>query len=64
MNNIPGVHVCSLDDMHPYACARETEAEMKELGKCIHCEGKFIAGVHEPKKCWLCCQGDPDEVNK
>lgn len=43
---------CTLSDMHPYECG----------GDCEHCR-KEETENHIPKKCWLCCDGNPEEVN-
>lgn len=48
------MNICMADDMHPYECSRP--------GKCIHCDKKSVDG-HEPKSCWLCCNGDPELIN-
>ena len=47
---IPGIgFVCTSDDMHPYECQKG----------CIHCS-QTETETHKPKRCWLCCDGDPD----
>lgn len=38
------IHVCTSQDMHPYAC---------EGSPCIHCEGK-VTDTHDPNTCALC----------
>jgi len=43
------LHVCYASDLHPYECG----------GKCIHCQAKRLKG-HNPRRCWLCWDGDPD----
>lgn len=46
---IPGIgFVCTDSDMHPYECGQG----------CIHCS-QTKTDNHNPKKCWLCCDGDP-----
>ncbi len=45
------VHVCYSSDMHPYNCDGP--------GKCHHCDTKKFEG-HDPRRCWLCWDGDPD----
>lgn len=47
------MNICTSDDFHPYECKYQT---------CIHCN-KIKSENHEPKQCWLCCNGDP-ELNK
>lgn len=37
-------------DLHPYEC---------DPDKCIHCKG-VVNEKHDPKRCWLCCDGNPD----
>jgi hypothetical protein len=45
------IHVCYASDMHPYNCDGP--------GKCIHCD-ETKTERHDPKRCWLCHDGDPD----
>ena len=47
------VFICTSESMHPYEC---------ETG-CRHCSKTPFEG-HDPKRCWLCCDGDPNAVNQ
>ena len=44
--------LCGQDLFHPYECNHDET--------CPHCTSATFEG-HDPKKCWLCCDGDPDE---
>lgn len=49
MDEKASVHICTKDDMHPYACEPFDEKDKP----CIHCERKVFEG-HNPDKCALC----------
>lgn len=53
MGVIPGGFACTSEDMHPYECGPG----------CRHCS-KIAYQGHEPSKCWLCCDGDPNLPEK
>jgi hypothetical protein len=41
---------CTAEDMHPYECEPVT---------CRHCNATKTED-HDPRRCWLCWDGDPD----
>ena len=45
-------HKCFSSDLHPYECNHDNT--------CPHC-ANIKSKNHDPEKCWLCCNGDPEQ---